>query len=52
MFCSSNTLTAPLLSPTRRQSVFVAKSTDVNFSLGLAQQEITGFKLQPSRGKY
>ena len=50
-FCSSNTPTSPLLSPTSRQSVLLAKSTDVNFTLGLAKQEITGFKLQPSRGK-
>lgn len=47
-FCSSNTLTSPLLSPTRRQSVFLAKSTDVNFASGLAKRAITGSKLQAS----
>lgn len=44
--CSSNTLTSPLLSPTRRQSVFLAKSTDVNLASGSAERVITGSKLQ------
>lgn len=51
-FCSSNTLTSPWLSPTSRQSVFLAKRTDVNFPSGLPEWVIIGSRLQHRKGRY